>query len=195
VGLGRLGIKINYLSVVAAALAFFAIALPWLTVGSSSDWVTPPITMEFTAYLFQVAGTVNGIHQTVMPNVWFLWGALVMVLASAVACLSGTLLAGRKGQVLVLVSGLMALLSLVVFGAGLLNSDFVVTDLEPGYIMRLFPPNAFGITAEAAMEYGYDYSWFLGVGFWMALGSSVVAFISTVLHPTFPRKNAEKTQA
>jgi hypothetical protein len=177
--------KLNYLSLFSALLAISGLILPWLTVTSNANYVDPPIAMAYTAYLHQLTGTINGISQTVTPTVWFLWSALILIILSSLGCSIGSLLIGRKGQILILVSGITALLSIVVFGAGLLNSNFVVTDLEPGYVMNLFPPNTLGLTAEYAMQYGYEYSWYLGYGFWVTLVSAVLAFISLVIHPMF----------
>ena len=147
--------------------------------------------MQYAAYLYQISGTVNGISQSVTANIWFVWGALAMVLVAAVGCLAGSLLTGSRGQLLVLMAGLLSLLSLVVFGAGLLNSDFVNLDLEPGYVMNLFAPNVFGISAQAANEFAYHYEWFLSYGFWLALTSAVLAFISTVTHTLTRKKPAD----
>jgi hypothetical protein len=153
-----------------------------------SDYVEPVINMEFNAYLYQLAGTVNEISQTTTANVWFLWGALALILFAGVGCLAGSFLASRKGQVLVLTAGIAALLSMVVFGAGLLNSDFANPSEEPAAVMNLFPSNAFGMTAEEAMEWFYSFSWFLSYGFWLALLSAILSFVSLVTHSMSMKK-------
>ncbi len=175
--------KFNYTAIIAAAFAFSALLLPWLTVSSQSTWAVPQIKMEYTVHLYQLSGTVNNVSLTTTPNVWFLWSALALVLYAGVAGIVGSFLRNRRGQILVLSAGLTALLSMVVFGAGVLNSEFVQTELEPAYVMNLFPPNAFGISSEAAMQYGYTYSWFLNYGFWLARAAAILSFVSTVLHP------------
>jgi hypothetical protein len=158
--------KINYFGVVAAVLAFASLVLSWYTVTMTA--VGASIKMDFTVYLYQIQGTVNGVSATAFPNIWFVWGALALMVITAVGCLAGSVLAGRKGQLLLLMAGILALLAMVAFGGGLLNSNYANEDLEPASAMGLFPANAFGITVDNAMQYGYNFVWSLSYGFWLA---------------------------
>jgi len=188
---GKNRVKLNYFGIVAAALAFASLALSWLTVSSTA--FDESVKMEFTAYLYQIQGTVNDVSASTFANVWFVVVALGLMGVTAAGCLAGSALAGRRGKLLLLVAGISALLAMVVFGAGLLNSDYANTDLEPGSAMALFPTNTFApITIDIAMEKVYDFAWGLGYGFWLSIGAAIVAFIGAVAptllakKPSFP---------
>ncbi len=173
--------KINYLAIVAAVLAFAALVLPWFAVTMTAPYTEPPTNMEYTVYLYQVAGTVNGTSLTTTANVWFVWGALALVLVAAICSLAGSVFATKKGQLLILAAGIMALLSMVVFGAGLLNSQYVDVNTEPQAVLSLFPAGAFGLSAAVIEDY-YHFSWTLSFGFWLALVSAILCFASLVTH-------------
>jgi hypothetical protein len=169
--------KINFIAIIAGILALASLALPWFVGGfNSSD-----VNMEFTAYLYQIAGVVNSVSQTVTVAVWFGLVAVAFLLIAAVSSFVGSFVVGKKGQLLILAAGILALMSMVVFGAGILNSNFVVEELNPRYTLSYFPNN-FGLTADQIDNGWYDYSWSLSIGFWLALGSAIVAFVSLVTH-------------
>lgn len=178
--------KLNYFGLAAGILAIASLLLPWFTVNMTASF--EEITMDFTAYLYQVQGTVNSISATVFPNVWFVLGALGLVIITVIFSFAGGLLIGRKGQILLLAAGITALLSMVMFGGGLLMSDYASTDLEPAAVMNLFQPNAFGITADAAMEKSYDFVWWLSFGFWLTIVAGILAFVAAVA-PSLSKKN------
>ena len=114
-------------------------------------------------------------------------GALALITLTALLCFTGSLIADRKGQLLLLLAGIAAILAVVIFGAGLLNSDYANPRLEPAAAMNLFEANTFGITADEAMESSYDFVWWLGYGFWLALATAVIAFVATVV-PSIKKK-------
>ena len=172
-------LRINYFGILAAVLAFASLGFPWFFVTATS--YDQSIHMSYTAYLYQIQGSVNGIPATAFPNIWFVMSALVLIIVTAVCCLAGSFQVGRRGQLLLLAAGIVALLSIVVFGAGLLNSDYANSSLEPGAIMNLFPSGTFGqTTVDVAMQNGYNFSWYLSIGFWLAIGVAIMAFVGTV---------------
>jgi hypothetical protein len=177
------GLKLNYIGVVASVLAFVSLLLPWFTVTMTS--VDESIKMDFTAYLYQIQGTVNGVSASSFANVWFVWGALSLIALTAFSCLAGSILTGRKGQILLLMAGIFALLSAVVFGAGLLNSSYAN---EPASVRGLFSSNAFPITTETAMENSYDLTWWLSFGFWLTIVGAIMAFVGAVVPSLFSKK-------
>jgi hypothetical protein len=178
-------LKVNFVGLVAGVTALVALALPWLTVSSTA--VFDDITMVFTVYLYQVQGTINATSATTFPNVWFTLGALALIILTAVFSFAGSLIANRKSQPLLLLAGITGILTVVVFGIGLLNSDYANTHLEPAAVMNLFEANAFGITADQAMESSYDFVWWLGYGFWLALVTALIAFVAAVA-PSLAKK-------
>jgi hypothetical protein len=182
-------LKLNIVGVVAAVLVIVSLLLPWFSVTMTS--VDGAINMDFSAYLYQIQGTVNGVSATSFANIWFVWGALALIIITTVCCLAGSFLTGRKGQVLLLMAGIFALLSAVVFGAGLLGSSFSDTESEPASVMGLFPSNAFApITADTAMQNSYDFVWWLSYGFWLTLVGAITAFVGAVAPSLLSKKTA-----
>ncbi len=182
--------KANFVGLVAGSTAIVALALSWLTVSSTA--VFEDITMDFTVYLYQVQGIINGTSATTFPNIWFTLGALALITLTALLCFAGSLLSNRKGKLLLLLAGISAILTVIVFGVGLLNSDYANPHLEPAAAMNLFEANAFGITADEAMQSSYDFVWWLGYGFWLALVTAVIAFVAAVA-PSLRKKKAANT--
>jgi hypothetical protein len=80
---------------------------------------------------------------------------------------------------------------MAVFGAGILNSDFVNNDLNPAYTLSYFP-NSFGLTPQQIDMDWYVYSWSLNIGFWAALAAGIIAFASLVIHKTNKTETAKK---
>ncbi len=185
--------KVNYFGIIAAVLALASLALPWFSVTMTA--YGEPIKMQFTSYLWQIQGTVNGVSATAFPNVWFVWGALALTVVVAVACLAGSFFAGRKGLLLLLVAGILALLAMVVFGAGLLSSNYANADSEPASVMGLFSSNAFGITVDSAMQYSYDFVWYLSYGFWLAIGAAIMGFVAAAAPSLMSKKTAAVVEA
>ena len=180
--------KINYFGIVAVVLALASLASSWFSITANS--VDQSSHMSFTAYLYQIQGSVNGIPATAFPAIWFVMAALALTIVAAFGCLTGSFLLGRKGQLLLLMAGISALLSTVVFGAGLLNSEYANSAVEPGAIMKLFASHAFGqTTAEVAMQRAYDVTWSLSNGFWMAIVTAIMAFVGALALLLIAKKN------
>ena len=179
--------KTNFVGLVAGLLAIAGLALPLFTVNSTS--AINSTNMDFTVYLYQIQGTVNGVSATAFPGVWFVYGALALVSVSVICCFVGSFLVGRKGQLVLLVAGIMALMSMVTFSSGLLMSDYAVAESEPAAVMGFFQSNAFGITADQAMEISYSFVWSLGYGFWLTIVAAIVAFVGAVA-PSLSKKAA-----
>jgi hypothetical protein len=179
-------LKVNYFGIAAAVLALVSLALSWFSVTMTAYGAS--INMQFTAFLYQIHGTVNGVSASAFPNVWFVWGALVLMMAVAAGCFAGSFLAGRKELLLLLTTGILALLALLVFGAGLLSSNYANSNFEPASVMGLFSSNAFGLTANNAMQYGYDFVWYFSYGFWLAIGAAIMAFVGTAAPALMAKK-------
>jgi hypothetical protein len=182
--------KINYLAIIAGILAVVSLALPWFDGGFKGEIYD----MKFTASLYQIAGTVNGVSETVFVSIWFSLVAVAFLVISAVGSFVGSVTLGKKGQLLILTGGILALMSMVVFGAGILNSDFANMHLNPEYTVSYFPDH-FGLTTQQINEDWYHYSWSLNVGFWVALAAGIVAFVSLVVHGTKKQALTQQVQA
>jgi hypothetical protein len=177
--------RLNYLAIIAGIIALISLAFPWFIGGfNASD-----VKMQFTASLYQITGVVNNVTQTVTIAVWFGVTATAFLIIAAICAFSGSFVAGKKGQLLILAAGILALMSMVVFGAGIANSNFAVMDLNPRYTLSYFPNN-FGLTADQIDNNWYNYSWSLSFGFWLALAAGIIAFASLITHNM---KKATKT--
>jgi hypothetical protein len=169
--------KRNYLAIIAGILALVTLALPWFNgafKGETND-------MQFTASLYQISGTVNGTSESTVALVRFGLVAVAFLVIAAVASFAGSIVMGKKGQMLILTGGILSLLSIVVFGAGMLNSDFADMDLNPSYTLSYFPDH-FGLTTQQIDADWYHYSWSLNIGFYMALVTAIIGFASLVVH-------------
>jgi len=180
--------KINYLAVIAGIAALASLALPWFVGGFD----TIDVHMEFTAYLFQIGGIVNNVSQNTFVSVWFGWAAIAFLTIGAVNSFAGSLIVGKKGRLLILSAGIFAILSMAVFGAGLVNSDFVSSDLNPRYTISYFP-NSFNLT-DAQIDDWYDSSWSINYGFWLALSAGIIAFASLITHNTTKLATSQPTE-
>jgi hypothetical protein len=80
----------------------------------------------------------------------------------------------------------------IVFEAGLLNSNYGNSDLESANVMGLFPSSAFSIITDTAMQYSYDFIWWLSYGFWLTIVSAIMAFVAALLSSLISKKNSGK---
>lgn len=171
--------KVNFLSIATGIIALISIFLPWFSIDLWTENLSS--TMSFSAYLYQLSGTVEGVTKSVFMFVWFNSVALILTTGTVVTCVAASVIAGKKRRMLLALSLALALLSLTVFAYGLISSDFAVMKLNPGYTISQFPDGAFGLSAGQSMLNSYDYSWAAGLGFWLVLIAAVLTVISAVL--------------
>jgi hypothetical protein len=174
-------LKINYFYIATGAVAIASILLPWFNIELWTKNLSS--TMNFSAYLYQLSGNVEGVTKTIFLFVWFNATALVLMTATALTCFFVSAKPTRKRALMVLPFAL-ALISITVFAYGLVSSNFAVESLNPGYTISQFPQGAFAISAEQSMQNSYDYSWNAGYGFWLAIATAIV----TMVFPLLSRK-------
>ncbi len=182
----------NYLGVIAGIVAFVSVFLPWFTI---ELWTTNlSSTMNFTSNLYQLTGTVEGVTKSMFLLVWFNAGALILMLITGLLCIVSSIFANRRRRTaLLFVSCVCALLAMAIFGYGLANSSFAVEELNPGYTISQFSENSFGLSAEQSMQNTYDYSWQIGIGFWLAL-TVVILSLLAVLNERIAQKHLKMKQ-
>ncbi len=169
----------NYLGFIAGIVAFVSVFLPWFTIELWTSNLSS--TMNFTANLYQLTGTVEGVTRSMFLIVWFNVGAFILMLITGLLCIVSSIFAtSRRRTTLLIVSCVFALLAMVIFGYGLANSSFAVEELNPGYTISQFPENSFGLSAEQSMQNTYDYSWQIGIGFWLALISVILSLLAVL---------------
>ena len=174
--------KINYIGIIAAILAFSSLFLPWFTIKLWTENMSSII--DFSANLYQLTGTVEGVTKSMFLIVWFNGGAFVLMLTTFLACIVSSTFAKRR-RLLFFISCALSLVAMLVFGYGLANSNFAVEEINPGYTINLFPEGSFGLSAEQAMQNSYSYSWDIGIGFWLALVTAIFALIAALMSRRF----------
>ena len=172
-------LKMKYFGIIGGIVAFVSVFLPWFNIELWTENLSS--TMSFAANLFQLTGTVEGVTKSVFLLVWFNGGALILMAGAGLACLVGSVFALRSRALIFVLSGALALIAMAVFGVGLAASSFAVENINPGYTISQFPAGSFVLTAEQSMQYSYDYSWAIGIGFWGALVVAVFALVAAFL--------------
>jgi uncharacterized membrane protein len=175
----RIILKVNYIGIIAGIIAFASLFLSWFTIKLWTENLNS--TMEFAANLFQLTGTVEGVTKTISLTVWFNVGALILMMISGLACLVGSTVVERRRTMILIVSCVLPLIAMAVFGFGLANSSLAVERINPGYTISQFPEGSFGLSAEQSMQRSYDYSWAIGIGFWFALIAAILALVAALV--------------
>lgn len=168
--------KLNYPGIMGAILAFVSVALPWWTVGFSSVTSLMPFSGGASVYLFQATASMMGASLTVSMNFWFGWTSLALVLVGGLLGLVGSILNTRR-TVLLAVSGLLVMLSLLVFAAGLQS------DISNGALAMGFPtgPGLFSSSYYNVDGASVNYTSYLSFGFWVALFAAILMFVGAAV--------------
>jgi hypothetical protein len=172
-------LKINYFGILAGVTAVVSLFLPWFTIELWTENLGS--TMSFAANLFQLTGTVEGVTKSIFLVVWFNVGAFVLMLVAGLACLTYGIFSQKRRTFVFAVSCALAFAALLFFGFGLATSSFAVESINPGYTISQFPEGSFGLSAEESMRNSYEYSWAVGVGFWLALVTAISAMLAAFL--------------
>jgi len=172
-------LKLNYIGIVAAVLAFISLALPWWTMSISSTAMGMTYSAEYSVYTYQVRASAMGISQTVDYPLWYGWAALALVALAGISGIVGSVMID-KGKMVLIVSGVLALLSIIIFAVGL-QSELSNAAVTPGTpTVGLFSSDSYSPMGGFSM----DYSTYLSFGFWLALVAAILAFVSWIKHPT-----------
>lgn len=159
-------LKPNYIGIVGGILAFISLALPWWTLSMSTTGV--PISVDVSVYLYQV--TTAGL--TVTMELWYAWAALAFVIIGGLLGIVGSVTAlGRK---LLIAGGVLALLSIIIFAAGLQNE------------LSKIPVTGIGLFSSGSYSYmgvSLNYSTYLSFGFWLALVAAIIMFVASRKKP------------
>ena len=191
--------KINYISIVAGIIAFVSLALPWWTMAISGtvpvEFMEVEVSGDISVKLYdarmsieaEVLGVSVSVDESMVDgfSIWYGYVALALIVIAGVAGIVGSLIVGKNGKMILVVAGILALLSIIIFAAGLQGE--LSDEIEPGYPeLSLFSSGSF---SESIPEMGLvelDYSTYLTFGFWLALIAAILAFISLLKHPVAP---------
>jgi hypothetical protein len=170
-------LKLNYIGIVGAILAFVSIALAWWTMAIT----TPAGNEDISIWTYQARITAPGVsYDLVSPptgitplNIWFSYAALALVIIGGVLAIVGSVTAlGRK---LLIGGGVLTLLSLIIFAVGLYNT------LSAGPLVNSSFPQV-GLFSSGTYS-GASYSTYLTYGFWVALVAMILMFVAIVIKP------------
>jgi len=154
-----MNLKLNYIGIIAAILAFISLALPWWTMSYSVSDVS--YEMSLYPWGMTVTGTVSGVGTTV-AGIWSTYGALALIILGGILGLVGSVMLTKRGKALLLVAGILAIFAPIIFILGFLT--------VPYGIQYLFY-SALGISAS------------LWIGFGLAFVAAILLFIAWAKHP------------
>ena len=146
--------KPNYIGIVGGILAFISLALPW--------WTASTIVGNVDLYLYQMTTPVGGFTLPA-EELWYCWTALALGVIGGLLGIVGSVTA--YGKKLLVGGGALALLSIIIFAAGL---QMHLSGLEA----------PFGLFSS-----GEGYSTYLSYGFWLALVAAIIMFVATRKKP------------
>jgi len=172
-------LKINYFGAIAGITALASLFLPWFTIELWTENLNS--TMNFAANLYQLTGTVDSVTKTMLLLVWFNAVPLVLMIAVGATCLVASSLAKTRRTTILITTCALAMTAMAIFAYGLANSSFAAESINPGYTISQFPEGSFVLSAEQSMENSYDYSWAIGIGFWLALVTAILTLLATLV--------------
>ena len=150
--------KLNIIGLIAAILAFITIVLPW--------WTMSVIGISFSFSLLDfanLAGIVSSVPGASAFDIWFVWAALALLAIGGLLGLVGSFLIGGKGKSLLAVGGILVILAPIIFAAGLAATGLPL----------------FGSISSG----GYDITFYISFGFFLALIAGILMLISLKKHP------------
>ena len=169
--------KPNYIGIVGGILAFISLVLPWWTMTMSSSLMGVAYSIDVSMYPYQTRVGGMGISLPVTMDLWFGWVALALVVLGGLLGIVGSV-KSDKARMMLVVGGVLALLSIVVFALGL---QIELSKVPP---VSGFP--AVGLFSSGSYSYegtSMDYSTYLSFGFWLALVAAVVMFVASRRKP------------
>ena len=199
---------INYIGVITGIIAFFSLALPWWTMPMSVTFMGMDMSADMSVYTFDAKMTMDFMGVTESESIvddfsiWYGYVALVLIIFAGVAAIAGSLTVGKAGRNLLIIAGVVALLSVTIFAAGLhnelvspqeLTGEPELTNVRTSGSFGLFSKGTFSgsIPGEGSIAFGY--STYLTFGFWLALAAGVIALVAIANHPmTIPSAQAQE---
>ena len=167
----------NYLGIIGGILALISLVLPWWVEGISFPALGIAYSGELSVNLYQATATAMGISMPVSLNLWFGWTALVFVVIGGLLGLAGSVIASGRRKVVLALGGILVLLSIIVFAAGLQN-QISSGSSATGY------PTGVGLFSSGSYSYlgtSINYSTYLSFGFWIALVATILMFVGAAV--------------
>jgi len=177
----------NYIGIVAGIIAFISLVLPWWTMTMSAEFMGIKMSWDVSVYTYDARMTVEAMggreSESIVDgfSLWYGYAAFALILMAGVAGIVGSLMVGKNGKMILLVAGILTLISIIIFVAGLQG------ELSEGAQVPGFPEvGLFSSGSWSFMGVSTNYSSYLTFGFWLALVAAIIAFISLLKHPVAP---------
>jgi hypothetical protein len=167
-------LKLNITGLVGGILAFVSLALPWWTLSVSSA-VTGFGNFSVDVSIYPYMASMAGLGVTAI-DLWFGWIALAFIIVGGLLGIIGSLKPDRAK--VLLISGALALVSIIIFAVGLQIMLLQGLGLDSSIFL-------FGSGSLSASEYGADVNYlaYLSFGFWIALIAAIMMFAASRKKP------------
>jgi hypothetical protein len=169
-------LKANYIGIIGAIIAFISLALPWWTMSMSATAEGTSYSVDVSVYPYQATATALGVSQSVAISIWYGSVALALVIISGVLGIVGSVTA--LGKKLLIGGGVLALLAIIIFAAGLQNELSATAVIPDVPVVGLFSSGSYNF-----LGISMNYSTYLSFGFWIALVSAIIMFAAIKTQP------------
>jgi len=147
----------------------------------SAEAMEIEVSTDVSVYPYQAKAETMGVSETVALELWYGWAALALIAIAGIAGIVGSVIVGKTGKMILIVAGILALLSIIIFAAGL-QGELSKAPPVSGYAsVDLFSSGSWNFSGMRMY-----YSSYLTFGFWLALVAAILAFISLPNHPSAP---------
>jgi hypothetical protein len=166
-------LKPNIIGLAGGVIAFISLALPWWTMAISSTIMGISLSGEASIYPYQATASAGGTSTAVTIPIWYAWAAFVLIVIGGSLGIIASL--AQSTRMLLVAGGLLALLSIIIFAAGLQNELSKSTITAGWPMVGLFSSGSF---------MGYtNYTTYLSFGFWLALAAAIIMLLSSRRKP------------
>jgi len=178
-------LRLNYIGIIGGILAFISLALPWWTLTLSGQAMGVPISIsaDFSVYPYKSAVSFMGFSMDIPMNFWFGSTTLALVILGGILGIIGSIILD-KGKTVLAIGGVLTLLSIIVFAAGL-QSEFskagglsIPSPVPGGEPLEIPTIGLFSSGTWNIMGTTVNYSSYLSFGFWLALIAAIIIFVA-----------------
>ena len=163
-------------------MSFISLVLPWWTITIDNSPVVYGAfaharilyysSYSISIYTYQSSAiTIAGTPTMISISTWYAWVALILVMTSGLLGIVGSFI--QNARRILASGGLLALLSTIIFAAGLqielsMPGSHVLSGISTGTTkVGLFSSGIFSTG-------GFRYTTYLSIGFWLALAAAIV---------------------
>lgn len=157
--------KLNYIGIAGALIAFISLVLPWWTLTIGGYGVS---ASAFNLNMYNLSSVARAPY--VELNSWYDWVAVLLVVLAGVLGFAGSII--QNGKMLLFGGGLTEALAIIIFSVDL-QIDLWLSNSGLGLFSKI---NIFTQIGRGA----FTESTYLNIGFWLALISAIVMFVGAM---------------